>query len=496
MTRLLKFALILLLTVAAGSPGFAQKFSVRFTPEASSVNFTGKVFLYLSKENPQPKNTMIGLKELPFFSVNVKNIKPNEPVLFDDAALAYPVALSDLEKGDYYVQAVWDKMEGGRAIGNSPGNMFNKTLKFKLTKNTDQVFSIACTETNKKRSFTQTAYSKELKVRSALISAFSNKADTLYAAVVLPKSYEEQTSRKFPVLYSITGYGGDYHRYSGKTTPSEPLDTTACIRVILDGNCPLGHSVYANSDNNGPVGDALVRELIPAVEKAYRCNGARLLYGHSSGGWTALWLQTQYPKTFIACWSSAPDPIDFRSFQKVDLYTDKNMFYDKDSTLRSVATVGGGIPWASMKTAYGEEHVIWRGEQMHSLDAVFSTRNPDGTPRALCNPYTGEIDPLTVSHWKNYDISLQVRSNWEQLRTDLDGKVRISIGNSDNFMLNSAVHLMDDEMKKLNAKFVFQYYPGDHFTVSSPDYMRAGNLFLEEKYQDFVSSQGSGTKPK
>jgi len=28
----------------------------------------------------------------------------------------------------------------------------------------------------------------------------------------------------------------------------------------------LGHSVYANSDNNGPWGDALIKEFIPALE--------------------------------------------------------------------------------------------------------------------------------------------------------------------------------------------------------------------------------------
>jgi len=38
-------------------------------------------------------------------------------------------------------------------------------------------------------------------------------------------------------------------------------------------------------------GNALTQELIPQVEKAYRTNNAKLLTGHSSGGWTVLWLQ-------------------------------------------------------------------------------------------------------------------------------------------------------------------------------------------------------------
>ena len=102
------------------------------------------------------------------------------------------------------------------------------------------------------------------------------RTTTINAAILLPKEYYDQPERKFPVLYWISGYGGDYHNYSGKSDPSLPIDTTPCIRVYLDGNCSLGHCVYANSDNNGPVGDAFAYEFIPELDKRFRTNGARL----------------------------------------------------------------------------------------------------------------------------------------------------------------------------------------------------------------------------
>jgi hypothetical protein len=43
---------------------------------------------------------------------------------------------------------------------------------------------------------------------------------------------------------------------------------------------------------------------------------------------------------------------------------------------------------------------------------------------------------------------------------------------------------MDDEMKKIDAGFVFAYYPGDHFTVSTPEYKTSGYQFLEQKYNE------------
>ncbi|MBV8388553.1 MAG: hypothetical protein JO080_02005 [Mucilaginibacter sp.] len=477
-------SLLLFSASMAALQAMGQKFTASFTPAASGGSFSGKVFLYLSKDARSPKDDMVGVHSFPCFSIDVKNVKPGQKVVFDDAAVSYPTVLSDIERGGYYAQVVWDKNEGGRPIGESPGNLFNKAIVVNITKDRSKSFDIVCNEVIKEPSFAETQFIKELKSPSALLTAFYKRPTSVNAAVFLPKEYYSQPNRKFPVLYWISGYGGDYHGYSGKNVPSDPLDTTACIRVFLDGNCPGGHCVYANSDNNGPWGDALTQELIPLVEKTYRTNSARLLTGHSSGGWTVLWLQTHYPKVFAACWSSSPDPVDFRSFQEVNLYSDKNIYYGKDSTLRLAGTIAGRFPWITMKNMCSMEHVIYRGEQMHSFNFVFSTKNPDGTPRSLWNDETGDIDPITFEHWKNYDISLYLRSNWQHIKPNLQGKIRVTVGNQDNFLLNYAVHLLDDEMKKLDAGFVFEYFPGDHFTIHTPEYRLAGYRFLEQKYNE------------
>ena len=90
----------------------------------------------------------------------------------------------------------------------------------------------------------------------------------------------------------------------------------------LDPSCPRGHHVFADSANNGPVGKALIRELIPAFYKKFRgipSPKARFLAGHSSGGWSSLWLQVTYPGQFAGTWSTSPDPVDFRDFQRINL---------------------------------------------------------------------------------------------------------------------------------------------------------------------------------
>jgi len=123
---------------------------------------------------------------------------------------------------------------------------------------------------------------------------------------------------------------------------------------------------------------------------------------------------------------------------------------------------------------------------MHSFDAVFSKKGSDGEPQRILDYRTGQIDTAVFEHWKNYDISLYLRTNWDNIKPDLDGKIMISVGNQDNFLLNYAVKLLDGEMKKLNSAFVFAYYPGDHFTIATPEFFKDGNGFLEKKYAQWL----------
>jgi hypothetical protein len=483
------FSLLVYLSTIAS---FSQQFKASFASNIYDKAFTGRVVVYMSKENKEPKNGAVGLDIFPCFSVDVKNIKPNQFITINDNATSFPVVLSDIERGSYYVQIVWDRNLGGRSIAESPGNLFNTAEKITITKDTKKVFPVTANQIIPNLpDFNETEFVKELKAPSALLTNFLGKPMTVDAAVILPKEYYKEPTRKFPVLFTVSGYGGNYHSYSDKTNPSKELDSLAVIQVFLDGNCALGHSVYANSDNNGPWGDALTTEFIPLLEKNYRANGARLLTGYSSGGWTVLWLQTQYPKVFDACWSSAPDPVDFRAFQKINIYEDRNMYYATDGSQFLVATVAGFFPWASAKMAYQMENVVYRGEQMHSFDAVFSKKGVNGMPENICNSETGEIDIAVVEHWKKYDIALQLKNNWNLLKPQLNDKIRITIGTRDNFLLNYAVMSLEKQMAALCSYIQFAYFPGDHFTVYTPEYEKAGNQFLKKKYLDWLAKSTS-----
>ena len=122
--------LILVFTLVFVSFGInAQQFEVRFSSKVLNEPFSGNVLLYLSKENKTPKNAFVALELIPVYRTTVENIKPNEFIVFDDNAISYPVELSNIERGDYYVQAVFDRNLGGQNIGQSPGNIYSEPFR-------------------------------------------------------------------------------------------------------------------------------------------------------------------------------------------------------------------------------------------------------------------------------------------------------------------------------------------------------------------------------
>jgi hypothetical protein len=245
------------------------------------------------------------------------------------------------------------------------------------------------------------------------------------------------------------------------------------IRVMLDPNCPLGHHVFADSANNGPVGTAFVGEFLPALDKAFRTipePTARFVTGHSSGGWSSLWLQVSHPEAFGGTWSTAPDPVDFRDFQTIDLYRPGVNFYvDEEGRERPIARKDGK-PVLFNRPFDRMEQVLGPGEQLHSFEAVFSPRGEGGRPVPLWSRKTGAIDPAVAEGWKRYDIRLVIEENWQTLGPKLAGKIHVFMGEEDTFYLDGATRLLKESLARLGSDAVVELFPGrDHSNLVTPD---------------------------
>lgn len=467
----LLFLISVLLLPLAPVHGQGLSFSVRYTKEAYDGKFSGRVIVFLSRRTAEPRLGPNWFQPEPMYSHHFQNIAPGDAMVLGNDAVRFPGKLSALPAGEYTIQAVIDRNLGGRQIGDSPGNLYSAPVKATISPAENKTIDLVCDRIATERTFKETETVKEVKIQSKRLSAFYRRPTYLRAAVALPEAWAREPERKFPVVYEVPGFGGRHYNLSGATTVQKTIRSgEPFLYVVLDPDCPTGHSVFADSANNGPYGAALTTELIPEIEKRYRGIGttdSRYVTGHSSGGWSSLWLQVTYPEVFGGCWSTSPDPVDFRDFQQIDLYNPQsNMFTDSTGQPRPLAR-SGTTPILFYRPFSDMERPL-RGGQLGSFEGVFSPRGPGGEPRRLWNRDTGAIDPTVAEAWKKYDIGLTLRTHWKTLEPKLRGKIHVYMGDIDTFYLDGAVRLLQRDMKQIGADAVIEIVPGDHGSMMTP----------------------------
>jgi S-formylglutathione hydrolase FrmB len=456
------------LWMAAGAnpdpPSYVPEFRVVFSSNVAA-KFTGRVYVMTLKRAPRSElpSEPNWFNPSPFFAVDVKDVKAGEPIIVGSNSLGYPSPLSSIEPGEYMVQAVMDFNRGERSLSAAEGNGYSRWKSAMLKAGQERV-DLTIDQIVPKRPVHETTRLREVDIKSQLLSEFHGREVRMKASVALPPSYTKETSRKYPIVYEIPGFGGT-HRAQAFYTQNTVRDGEEFLQVLLNPECSLGHHVFADSANNGPWGRALIEELIPHIESTYRAVGkpsARFVTGHSSGGWSSLWLQTTYPDTFGGVWSTAPDPVDFRDFQRINLYAPgANMFVDEQGRKRPLAR-RGETPVVYYKTFSDMEVVVGHGGQLGSFEAVFSPKTEDG-PRKLWDRKTGAVDPVTAESWKPYDIRMKLEKEWPTIGPKLAGKLHVYMGDLDTFYLEGATKLLKASLEKLGSDAKVEIFPGkDH----------------------------------
>lgn len=514
----------LALAAAAAASHAAPRFSVTFPADMSNEPLSGRLLVILSPApEGEPRTQVIWDDDaIPFFGVDVESWKPGKRLVVDGKAAGFPIrSLDDLPAGDYRVQAVLNRYERfsmgdgrqlllppdrgeGQAWSRKPGNLYSKPVPVRIEAHRrgrvalvlDQ--KIPPVEPFEAR---QTKYVRYFRLRSERLSKFWGRDIYLAAWVRLPWGYDEHPDARYPLVIEHGHFPGEPSGF--RETPPDPdlkpeyskrfklegynriqqeqawqsqqdWTTTGFPRVLLveiQHPTPFYDDSYAvNSANNGPYGDAIQYELIPAIEKEFRALGtgwSRFLYGGSTGGWESMAVQMFYPDDYNGAWVACPDPVDFRHYVQVDIYKDRNAYVTRNAYKRTPRPAHRN--WLGEVDATLEEQNRYEtvlgtrgrsGDQWDAWESVFSPVGPDGYPRRIWDRESGAVDPVTAAYWReNYDLGYILQRDWATLGPKLRGKLRIYVGDMDNYYLNNAVYDVEAFLKTADppAEALFDY---------------------------------------
>ena len=441
---------------------------------------TGRVYFMVARTDEREPRLQIGRTGTPFFGRDIENLAPGQAAIIDGTDLGTPVAsLKDLPPGDYFVQAfvnvysefkradghtVWmhDDQWEGQHWNASPGNLYSKPQKIRIDSATEPIKLVADQVIPAITPPADTEFVKRIKIQSTLLTKFWGRPIYLGATVMLPRDYASSTM-KYPVLYRQGHFSLNppiaFQEGSEFQQAWMRDDFPRMLVVSLQHPAPYFDDSYGvNSANVGPYGDAIMQELIPAVEKQFRVIGepwARITDGGSTGGWISLAHQLFYPDFYGGVWSYCPDSVTFTDVEGINVYQDDNAYYRtvdwRSVPIINTREINGHVRLTSEQRNHMELVNGTKGRSGEQLDiwsAVFGPLGKDGYFEPLFDKRTGAINRAVANYWRDhYDLLEYMKRNWATLGPKLVDKIHVYTGTMDNFFLNNSTKDLENWMK-------------------------------------------------
>ncbi|MDQ1693577.1 MAG: hypothetical protein QOH85_1112 [Acidobacteriaceae bacterium] len=437
-------------------------------------------------------------------ALEIHDASPGSAIEVELDNKAFPAAFADLPRGDYELQAVLDTNHSYNYSGRGPQDWQSEVVTSKAWQpggGEEPVLTLSQhpdvrrgERIAKARSEAKPGVAEKVEFESPMLTKFWGRPTYIRAWVILPPRYDATANTTYPAMYWTHGFGGDldYALVQGLSIRQGMVEHKAppMILVMLDESCPEGTHEFADSVNNGPWGAALTKEFIPQLETKYRLDRrrrARLLNGHSSGGWATLQLEVNYPQIFGGTWSTSPDPSDFHNFTGPDLYAQHANVYRKPDGGEWPIMRDKGRVMATLEQLAKLESVLGLyGGQLSSFEWVFSPKGPSGAPEPMFDRVTGDVDPQVVAYWRDhYDLAHLTEEHWAQNGELLKGRIHLFVGTADTFYLDGAARLFEARLQKLGADPHFTYIPDrTHFDLYKVGDDRLGLMWqiLSEMY--------------
>ena len=305
---------------------------------------------------------------------------------------------------------------------------------------------------------------------SAISNNLLGDPATRNVAIYLPPGYDE-SNEEYPLFVDIVGFTGSGYAHVGWKIYGESVPQRI-DRLVAEGkmgpvivalpDCftSLGGNQYVNSAAMGKWADFLTTEMIPAIEARYRVkkgNGARAVFGKSSGGYGSIAHGMLYAEDWgaIAChsgdmafeWCYLPDiPDTVMHLAKFDRRIDAFIQHTKDST----------------KVDNGDLHHLMTLAMAATYDPA-----PDA-PYGVRLPVDLETCEVIADRWEKWlawdPIQMIERNDVQENLRSLKG-IYIDCGSEDQYNLIFGARRLSRRMNALGIEHYYEEFDDNHTSV-------------------------------
>jgi S-formylglutathione hydrolase FrmB len=259
--------------------------------------------------------------------------------------------------------------------------------------------------------------------------------------VYVPPGYEDEPSRRYPVVYVIQGYTGHIGMWSNRTPWRQPFpeladqvfargDAPPVIVAYVDAWTSLGGSQFLDSPGTGRYHSYLCDEIVPYVDANYRTLAERrhrAISGKSSGGYGAMITPMLRPDVFGSLATHAGDAL-FEVCYRSEFAKAARILRDAygGSYPKFLDDIRGRI--------FGTKPTDFPLIEMYGYAAAYSA-DDDGTVRM---PYddTGNVIPEVWERWlANDPVLMAAKPAYAEALRSLDS-IWIDAGDHDEFYLD------------------------------------------------------------
>ena len=286
--------------------------------------------------------------------------------------------------------------------------------------------------------------------------------------VYLPPSYDADTTRRYPVVFVLTGFTGRGRMLLNDNLWNPPLDVRmdrlvagGCGEMILvmpDCATRYGGSQYLDSSATGRYETHLVSELVPFIDGRYRTLAKREhrgVMGKSSGGYGALVQAMRHPEVFgaVACHSG-------------DMVFDYCYRGDVPKFCARVQNAGGLAKWfADFEAGRQQKHDDLMALNILAMAASYSP-NPATTPFGIdlpCDLETGAFRDEVWERWLAHDPMRLLEHHAVALHSMR--LVYLDCGIRDEWNLHLGMRLFVRRLGELGVRHEVEEFDDGHMSV-------------------------------